>query len=130
MQAVKVAGAEQHIRGAPEQVNETRRRAAMRARCWRNSLSTMQGIAVTFGVGVMLLLAGQAMAAGRFTVGDFALFTYYLWFTAELPPTWAPSWATSSSRRSRSPAWSVIPGEPPRGIGRAPIVMVQQHLPM
>ena len=25
------------------------------------------------------------MAAGTFTVGDFALFTYYLWFTTELP---------------------------------------------
>ncbi len=33
----------------------------------------------------MLLLAGQAMAAGTFTVGDFALFVYYLWFTTELP---------------------------------------------
>ena len=45
----------------------------------------MQGIAVTVGIGMMLLLAGQAMAAGTFTVGDFALFTYYLWFTTELP---------------------------------------------
>jgi ATP-binding cassette subfamily B protein len=45
----------------------------------------MQGIAVTVGIGIMLLLAGQAMSAGTFTVGDFALFTYYLWFTTELP---------------------------------------------
>ena len=40
---------------------------------------------VTFGIGVMLLLVGQSMSAGTFTVGDFALFTYYLWFTTELP---------------------------------------------
>ena len=46
---------------------------------------SMNSIAVVVGVGVMLLLAGQAMTQGAFTVGDFALFTYYLWFTTELP---------------------------------------------
>lgn len=45
----------------------------------------MNGIAGVVGVGAMLLLAGQAMLQGAFTVGDFALFTYYLWFTTELP---------------------------------------------
>jgi hypothetical protein len=34
---------------------------------------------------MMLLLAGQAMSAGAFTVGDFALFVYFLWFTTDLP---------------------------------------------
>ena len=48
-------------------------------------LSSCAGTAVSYGIGVMLLLAGQAMAAGTFTVGDFALFVYYLWFTTELP---------------------------------------------
>jgi ATP-binding cassette subfamily B protein len=68
-----------------EKLGEARRRTAIRATLLEEFAYGMQGIAVTVGIGVMLLLAGQAMAAGTFTVGDFALFTYYLWFTTELP---------------------------------------------
>jgi ATP-binding cassette, subfamily B, bacterial len=85
VQAVKVAGAEDHAAAHFEHLNETRRRTAIRATLLEEFAFGMQGIAVTVGIGMMLLLAGQAMAAGTFTVGDFALFTYYLWFTTELP---------------------------------------------
>ena len=85
VQAVKVAGAEDHAVAHFERLNETRRRTAIRATLLEEFAFGMQGIAVTVGIGMMLLLAGQAMAAGTFTVGDFALFTYYLWFTTELP---------------------------------------------
>jgi len=34
---------------------------------------------------VVLLLAGQGLADGSFTVGDFALFITYLWLTVEVP---------------------------------------------
>ena len=85
VQAVKVAGAEEHAVAHFERLGEARRRTAIRATLLEEFAFGMQGIAVTVGIGVMLLLAGQAMAAGTFTVGDFALFTYYLWFTTELP---------------------------------------------
>ena len=85
VQAVKIAGAEDHATAHFERLNETRRRTAIRATLLEEFAFGMQGIAVTVGIGMMLLLAGQAMAAGTFTVGDFALFTYYLWFTTELP---------------------------------------------
>ena len=85
VQAVKIAGAEDHATAHLERLNETRQRTAIRATLLEEFAFGMQGIAVTVGIGMMLLLAGQAMAAGTFTVGDFALFTYYLWFTTELP---------------------------------------------
>ena len=85
VQAVKVVGAEDHATAHLERLNETRQRTAIRATLLEEFAFGMQGIAVTVGIGMMLLLAGQAMAAGTFTVGDFALFTYYLWFTTELP---------------------------------------------
>ncbi len=85
VQAVKVAGAEEHATAHFERLNATRSRTAIRATLLEEFAFGMQGIAVTVGIGVMLLLAGQAMAAGTFTVGDFALFIYYLWFTTELP---------------------------------------------
>lgn len=57
----------------------------MRAALLEETADSMNGIAGVVGVGAMLLLAGQAMLRGAFTVGDFTLFTYYLWFTTELP---------------------------------------------
>lgn len=85
VQAVKVAGAAEHAVARFVRLSETRRRTAIRAALLEEFAFGMQGISVTVGIGVMLLLAGRAMAAGAFTVGDFALFTYYLWFATELP---------------------------------------------
>ncbi len=85
VQAIKVAGAEDHVVARYGALNTVRRGAMIRAGMLEEFVFGMQAIAVTIGIGVMLLMAGQAMAVGRFTVGDFALFTYYLWFTTELP---------------------------------------------
>ncbi len=85
VQAVKVAQAEEsvvrHLRG----LNDRRRRAEMRLHLFQRLLYTINDASVSFGIGVVLLLAGRAMSAGTFTVGDFALFVTYLWFTTEVP---------------------------------------------
>ena len=39
---------------------------------------------VNIGTGLLLILASREMAAGGFTVGDFALFVFYLGFLSEL----------------------------------------------
>jgi ATP-binding cassette, subfamily B, bacterial len=85
VQAIKVAGAERPVLHRLQALNEARRKVAVRARMLRVFIDSLQVSSANFGIGVMLLLAGQAMAAGTFTVGDFALFTYYLWFTTDLP---------------------------------------------
>ncbi|HUS15304.1 MAG TPA: ABC transporter ATP-binding protein [Chloroflexia bacterium] len=85
VQAVKVAGAEDDVIAHLTKLNATREYSAVRRSMLRWFLDSIHTTAITFGVGVMLLLVGQAMSAGTFTVGDFALFTYYLWFTTELP---------------------------------------------
>src|SRR5258708_10384056 len=59
-----------------------------RDRLFGELLGSISDNAVSFGIGITLLLAAQAMAAKTFTVGDFALFVYYLWFTTRLPATW------------------------------------------
>jgi ATP-binding cassette subfamily B protein len=84
-QAVKVAHAERHVVGRLAQLGEVRRRAAVRWRVFDAVINAVNAAAVSFGVGVLLLLAGQAMRAGTFTVGDFALFIYYLGFTTGMP---------------------------------------------
>jgi ATP-binding cassette subfamily B protein len=85
VQAVKVAGAEKSVTARFAALSEQRSQAVVRLRMLENVLNSIYQIAVTAGIGVMLLLAGQAMVGGSFTVGDFALFTYYLWFTTDLP---------------------------------------------
>jgi len=85
VQAIKVANAETDAIAHFQTINDTRRRAARTDRMFRELLDSIFPFAVDFGVGVMLLLVGRAMTAGTFTVGDFALFIYYLGFAAGLP---------------------------------------------
>jgi len=85
VQAVKIAAAEDDVAAHLRVLNEARRCAALRARVFSELLSAVSDTSVALGVGVTILLAGRAMAAHTFTVGDFALFVYYLWFTTDLP---------------------------------------------
>jgi len=85
VQAVKVAGAEEAVVAQLGRLNETRRRAAVRERLLNQLMFSLTDNIVVFGTGVVLLLAGQGLADGSFTVGDFALFITYLWLTVEVP---------------------------------------------
>ena len=85
VQAIKIAGAEQDVTARVAELAAARGRAEIRERVLRDVLWSASALSATFGMSIVLLLAGQAMSAGRFSVGDFALFVYYLWFTTELP---------------------------------------------
>ncbi len=85
VQAVKIADAVGPVIRRFDELSAQRRHDAVRLGMLEASLETIWRTAVTFGVGVMLLLAGQSMSVGTFTVGDFALFVYFLWFTTDLP---------------------------------------------
>ncbi len=84
VQAVKVATAETDVIGRFKELNEDRRKLALRDRLFNEILNSIFHNAANLGTGVILILAGQAMQAGTFTVGDFALFVYYLEFLSEL----------------------------------------------
>ncbi|UJF35441.1 ATP-binding cassette domain-containing protein [Paenibacillus hexagrammi] len=53
------------------------------ARLMSELLDSVFSNSVNLGTGLILLLAGQKMRAGTFTVGDFALFVYYLTFVTQ-----------------------------------------------
>ena len=85
VQALKVASAERNAVGHLATLNDERRKAVVRAQMLEVFAYSLQSVAVIVGTGMMLLTVGEGMAKGSFTVGDFALFTYFLWFTTELP---------------------------------------------
>lgn len=84
-QAIKVADAEERVTAHLASLNDERRRMQLRLELFRGLLDSLNSSVVTFGVGVMLLMAGAAITAGTFTIGDFALFVSYLWFTTQVP---------------------------------------------
>ena len=85
VQAIQVANAEEHITAHLEALSERRAHLDTRWMVTRNALDSFNASIVTFGIGVILLLAGTAISNGSFTVGDFALFVSYLWFTTSVP---------------------------------------------
>ena len=85
VQAVKVAGAEEGVVDHLAALNRARAQVEVRQVFYRGLLSALNNSVVNFGIGVMLLMAGTAIGQGTFTVGDFALFVSYLWFTTQVP---------------------------------------------
>lgn len=83
VQAVQVAGAERHAAAHLHALGENRRRAAVKDRILDQILDAIFDNTMHLGMGLVLLLAAQSMRAGEFTVGDFALFTYYLSYVTE-----------------------------------------------
>ncbi|MBX3012051.1 MAG: ABC transporter ATP-binding protein [Caldilineaceae bacterium] len=80
VQVVKVTAAEEHVIQHFQGINEARRKAQLRERFYHYLSYTTSDQGTYIGIGLILLLAGQGIHNGTFTVGDFALFMYYIWF--------------------------------------------------
>ncbi len=84
VQAVKVATAEDSVLRHFNEINNTRRKVVVRERLFNTILGSLFRNAVDLGTGMILILAGQAMVRGTFTVGDFSLFVFMLGGISEL----------------------------------------------
>jgi ATP-binding cassette subfamily B protein len=80
VQTVKLSGAAEDIVDHFRGLNRTRQTWSVRWRVLYEAVNSMTATAIALGIGIVLLLAGQAMARHTFTVGDFALFVYFLQF--------------------------------------------------
>jgi ATP-binding cassette subfamily B protein len=78
VQAVKVATAEENVIAHFDELNAERREVAIKDRVFNEVLHSIFRNAVNLGTGVVLILAGRSMSDGTFTVGDFALFAFFL----------------------------------------------------
>jgi ATP-binding cassette subfamily B protein len=78
VQAVKVATAEKNVIGYFHKLNEERRILTIREKLFDEVLGSIYRNTSTLGTGVILVLVGQSMRTGNFTLGDFSLFVYLL----------------------------------------------------
>ena len=78
VQAVKVATAEKNVIEHFHRLNDERRKLTVREKLFDDVLSSIYRNTSTLGTGVILILVGQSMRAGTFTLGDFSLFVYLL----------------------------------------------------
>jgi len=83
VQAVKVAAAEKNVIGHFKELNEERRKVSLKDRLFNEILGSVFRNAANIGTSAILILAGQAISERTFTVGDFALFVFYLQFISE-----------------------------------------------
>lgn len=83
VQAIQVAGAEERMIDHFRRLNDNRRTTMLRDRLLTQLVEAVSGNTVSLGTGLILLMGAQSMQAGQFSVGDFALFVYYLTFVSD-----------------------------------------------
>jgi len=77
-QAVKVASAEDAVTRHFRDLNEVRRKAAVKDSMITELYYALTGNLIDITISIVLFLGASAMTVGEFTVGDFALFVTYL----------------------------------------------------
>jgi ATP-binding cassette, subfamily B, bacterial len=93
VQAVKAATAEKNIIGHFHRINDERRVLTVREKLFDEVLGSIYRNTSTLGTGVILILVGQSMRAGNFTLGDFSLFVYLLQSMGDLTTFGGMLWA-------------------------------------
>ena len=78
IQAVKLATAERNVIDHFHKLNDERRKLTVREKLFDDLLGSIYRNTSTLGTGVILILVGQSMRTGTFTLGDFSLFVYLL----------------------------------------------------
>ncbi|MFB7598171.1 ABC transporter ATP-binding protein [Streptomyces sp. NPDC056160] len=83
VRAVQAAAAEDHVSAHIARLDDARARAAVREELFSGVQRTVIANAAPVGVGVVLLLTSGRARHGAFSVGDLALFMFYLQILAE-----------------------------------------------
>jgi ATP-binding cassette subfamily B protein len=129
-QAIKVAHAEARVMSYFRTVNEQRRKAALKDRAFNELLNATFGNMGDLGTAMLLLLAGQSIRAGAFTVGDFALFVYFLDWIAAFTGTFGTALATyRQAGVSFDRMTALLPGAAPQTLTAHHPVYLRRPIP-
>jgi ATP-binding cassette, subfamily B, bacterial len=78
VQSIKVAGAEATMIDHFRRLNDHRRTQMVRDKTLTSILESLFWNTINIGTGIILIVGAAAMRTGEFTVGDFAVFVYFL----------------------------------------------------
>lgn len=84
VQAVQLADAEPAVVRRFEELNQERLRLTVRDKVFDQLVRSISSGSVELSTGAILLVTGRSLGGPAFTVGDFALFVYYLGNMAEV----------------------------------------------
>ena len=130
VQAIKVANAEDQVIEHFGILNERRRKAALKDRLFNELLHSIFRHSGNLGMGMILLLAAQALQTGDFTVGDFALFAAYLGFVTEFVSFIGFLWARyKQAAVAVSRMVSLLQGAPPLDLVKPGEIYMDKPLP-
>lgn len=130
VQAVQVADATAPVIAHLRQLNRDRRTAIVQDRVFSEGLNAVIFNVVNLGTGLILLLGASAMQAGAFTVGDFALFLYFLTWVSQLTRRFGSTLAQYKQVGvSISRLLDLLPGAPPATLVRHEPVYLDLPLP-
>lgn len=93
VQAIKVANAEKNVTNHFHKINDERRKLAVREKLFDDVLGSIYRNTATLSTGVILILVGQSMRTGNFTLGDFSLFVYLLQSMSDITTFTGMLWA-------------------------------------
>ena len=130
VQAIQVNTAETRVMERFNVLNDTRRKAAVRDRLFNEVLNSLYRNTANIGTGIILLAAAASMQAGTFTVGDLAIFIYYLGFVSEFTTiigekiAWYKQTSVSIQRMNH-----LLPGAPAGELVRHTAVYLHGELP-
>lgn len=85
VQSIKIYNSEAQMISQLKELNKDRQIKSLKDRVLNETLNLFSGNSVHISLGIILLFGCSMMKNGNFTVGDFALFEYYLWFVGALP---------------------------------------------
>lgn len=83
VQAIKVAGAERSMVRHFRRLSDERRAVAVKDKVLEAMLESLFWNTVSIGTGIILVVAAASMRSGEFTVGEFALFVYFVGFITD-----------------------------------------------
>ena len=83
VQAIKVAGAEAPMVRHFRRLSDERRTVAVKDKVLESMLESLFWNTVSIGTGIILVVAAASMRSGEFTVGEFALFVYFVGFVTD-----------------------------------------------
>jgi ATP-binding cassette, subfamily B, bacterial len=130
VQAIKVANAEERVIRRFDRLNETRRKTAVKDRIYVELFNSIFWNVVNVGTGAILILSAQALRDGTFSVGDFALFVFYLGFVAEfVRMTGAVAANTRQAAVSKERLVELLQGAPPHTLVQHGPVFMAGELP-